>query len=221
MISFLAYHGKAEQRHAVINEIAGYVATGHLIAGLCQSPDRLTLIGAIAGGRHDLALAHQACGFPAPLLLVAEALFEGLPPDEAPHFALALMKAAAVDVDLADVTRVFAEWMLAEAIATLRPATRRTTAKDAGLILCKLAEMGALSAVAHAKATAQSDKIRWRELEAPGDRQMLVTLAVSAILDNGPGNLGVAIYRMTRTSEAPSYQYRCYAQKLLELVETA
>lgn len=220
-ISFFAYHGNAAQRQAVIDRMARHKLNGHLANGASMDEANPCLISALANGAYDHALAHQQSGFPAPLLFAAEAIFQGLAPEDAPHFALALMKAASINADLADVSWVFIEWMFADAVTTLGPSRVRTSAKEAGPIFRKLAEMGALSPVEQQKAKAQAKKIRRRGLDAPTDEQKLVAKAVGAILDSGSEHMGIAIHWTARLSDSPSDQYRRYALKMLELVEAA
>jgi hypothetical protein len=220
-ICFFAYHGNAHLRQTVIDAMARHISNGRLVNGNAVGDDRLCLISAIAGGKYDAVAAHQNCGFPTSLLFVAEAIFEGLAPADAPHFALALMNAATIDTDLADVGWTFVEWMFAEAVTELGPSRVRTAARDAGPMFRKLAESGSLSPVEQQKAKAQAKRMRRRGREAPPASDRLVAQAMSAVLDAGFQNIAIAIHWIASLSEQPSDQYRRYARKLLELVETA
>jgi hypothetical protein len=220
-ISFFAYHGNADLRRAVIDDFARHISNGHLANDAHSAATTLCLISAIAGGEYDISAAHQKCGFPVPLLLGAEAIFEGLAPEDAQHFGLALVKAAAVDTDLADVAWVFVEWMFIEAVATLGPSRVRTAAKEAGPIFRKLADEGALSPAEQRKAKAQAKKMRRRGLDGSSDEQKLVAKAVGTMLDSGSEHIGIAIHWIAQLAEAPSDQYRRYARKMPELVEAA
>lgn len=220
-ISFFAYHGSADQRRVVIDQIARHMKNGHLANATASGEHSLCLISALADGQYDLAAAHQQSGFPTLLLFVAEAIFEGLAPEDAPHFALALVKAAAIDTDLADVGWAFAEWMFADAVAELGPSRVRTMAKDAGPVFTAFAESGNLTHGQQQKAKALAKRMRRRGLEAPTPNERLVSDAVSALLDSGMEHVSAAIHWIAKISPQPSDQYRRYARKLLELVETA
>jgi hypothetical protein len=220
-ISFLAYHGNADLRHAVINDLVRHISNGHLANDAHSAAQKLGLISAIAGGEYDLAAAHRNSGFPAPLLLVAEAIFEGLAPDDAPHFALAMMKAATIYTELADVGWMFVEWMFAEAVTELGPSRVRTAARNAGPIFRKLAESGSLSAVEQQKAKAHAKRMRRRGQEAPSEGDKLVALAMGAVLDDGFQHIVIAIHWTASLSKQLGKQYPLYARKLLELVGNA
>lgn len=216
-ISFFAYHGNAEQRRAVIDDMAGQIARGALANANSRGDNRSCFISAIAGGEYDLAVAHRNSGFPAPLLLLAEAIFEGLTPDDAPEFALAFVQAAAIGADLADVAWAFVEWMFADAVAAFGPSTIRASAKAADPIFGELADCGKLSHAEQQKAK----KMRRRGLHVPTDEQKLVAQAVVAVSNGGIENIGKAIHWIAHLSDAPFDQYRRYARRLLELVEAA
>jgi hypothetical protein len=220
-ITFFAYHANADLRRTMIDEIARRISDGHLVNDRGGKADNLCLISAIAGGKYDLAAAHENSGFPAQLLLAAEAIFEGLVAEDASEFALALLKAAAFDADLADVAWVFIEWMFAEAVATLGPSRVQMTARDAGPVFRKLAETGGRSPAERHKAQVQAKKMRRRGLDAPSDEQQLVAKAVGALLDSGTGHIVFAIHWIANLSATPSDQYRHYARKMLELIEAA
>lgn len=220
-ISFFAYHGNAEQRRAVINAMADQMARWAVMNANERGDDRPCLISGIAGGEYDLAVAHRNCGFPAPLLLLAEAIFKGLTADDAPEFALALVQAATVDADLADVAWAFVEWMFADAVATFGPSTIRAASKSAEPALRELVDLGSPAPAERQAARAEAKKMRRRGLDAPTGEQKLVAHAVGAISDGDIEDIGKAIHWIAHLSDASDDQYRRYARRLLELVEAA
>lgn len=220
-VSFFAYHGNAGQRRAVIDALASQMVRGKLFNTNRCGDNRSCLISAIAGGEYDLAVAHKNSGFPAPLLLVADAIFEGLSTDDAPEFALALLKAAAVDAELSGVASAFVEWMFTDAVATFGLPKIRISAKAVAPIFHKLADSGNPSHAERQKAKAEAKKMRRRGLDAPTGEQQLVTQAVGAISDGGIENIGKAMHWIAHLSDAPDDQYRRYARRLLELFEAA
>jgi hypothetical protein len=219
MISFFAYHGDVDLRQEVIARIRGFAQSGALANGAQAGEDRLCLVRALAGGDYDLASAHQNTGFPAPLIGIAETIFEGLPAADAPPFAVALVRAATPDADLALVAWQFAEWMFAEAIATLGPSRIRVAARDAGPVFRQLADTGTLTPTQRQKAKAVAKKARRRGLELQGDDERLIAKALGAALDGGGQHIGFAVGWIANLSDHPDNQYRRYARKLLECIE--
>ena len=166
MISFFAYHGNADLRRKVIDDIARHIANGHLDSSYDETNDRLGLISAIADGPYALSIAHNNSGFPTPLLLAAEAIFAGLSYEDASVFVLELMKAASIDTNLADVVWTFAEWMFADAVARLGNSRVRTAGKKAEPFFKTLADGVALTPAQQKAATALAKKLRQRGLES-------------------------------------------------------
>lgn len=115
MITFLAYHGDPERRQRTIHRIVDLIKSGRLASD--GDGERMRLTAAFGEGRHDLSCAHYHSGFPSPLLMICDAIHEGLPVEDAPAFVLSLARAARLDADLADVARRFMDWMLADAVA--------------------------------------------------------------------------------------------------------
>lgn len=221
MISFFAYHGNADLRRKVIDDIARHIANGHLDSSYDETNDRLGLISAIADGSYDLSIAHNNSGFPTPLLLAAEAIFTGLSYEDASVFALELMKAASIDTNLADVVWTFAEWMFADAVARLGNSRVRTAAKKAEPFFKTLADGVALTPAQQKAATALAKKLRQRGLESPSAEEGDVATAVGVLLEYGAEYINGTIHWFAQLHEQPSTQYRLYARQLIFLVETA
>ncbi len=221
MISFVAYHGNADLRRKVIDDIARHIVNGDLDSSYDETNDRLGLISAIADGPYDLSIAHNNSGFPAPLLLAAEAIFVGLSDEHAPVFALELMKAARIDTNLANVGWTFVEWMFADAVARLGNSRVRTAVKEAGPIFKTLADAGTQNPAQQKADKALAKKLRRRGLETPSADEALVAKAVAVLLDSGAQHIGSAIHWIAQLHEQPSTQYRLYAWQLIFMVETA
>lgn len=221
MISFFAYHGNADLRRKVIDDIACHIANGDLDSSYDETNERLSLICAIANGPYDLSIAHINSGFPAPLLLAADAIFARLSGEDAPGFALELMKAASIDTNLANVGWTFVEWMFADAVARLGNSRVRTAAKEAGSIFNTVAVGGNQNPAQQKAAKALAKKLRRRGLESPSADEALVAQAVAVLLDRGAQHIGSAIHWLAQLHEQPIMQYRLYARQLIFLVETA
>lgn len=220
-ITFFAYHHNSDLRDALLESVAVRLSASRDSMGKHSERDQFGFISAIAGGRFDVELAHRNSGFPAPLLFAAEAIFDGLPAEDAPLFALDLLKTATINTDLANVALAFAEWMFADAIATFGPSRVRAGAKSAGPIFRAIAESKGHPYGESHKTKAKAKKAKQRGLEPPSAEARLVAVAVSALVDRGMQHVGAAIQWSAEISRQPSEQYRRYARKLCEVVETS
>ncbi len=221
MMSFFAYHGNADLRRSMIDRIAAMAIDGRLAKGVDGDGERMSLVQAFAGGPYDLSAAHRDSGFTVALLTVSDGIYTGLPLEDAPEFALALAKAASIDADLSDVPWHFLKWMFEEAVAALGPSRVKATARDAGHMFKMLADNSAPTPTQVQKAKAFAKKARRQGRTLPSPEEKLVALALGAALDRAGEHAGYAVHWIARLSEQPTDQYRRYAKKLLELVETA
>jgi hypothetical protein len=220
-ITFFAYHRNSDLRDAILESVAVRFSASRESMGKHSEGGEFGFISAIAGGRYDVESAHRNSGFPASLIFAAEAIFDGLPAEDAPRFALDLMKTATINTDLADVALAFAEWMFADAIATFGPSRVRAGAKSAGPIFKAIAESkGHPDGEPHGT-KAKAKKAKRLGLEPLSAEARLVAVAVSALVNRGMQHLGAAIQWSAEVSTQPSEQYRRYARKLCELVETS
>lgn len=179
------------------------------------------LIEALADGAYDLAAAHRNSGFTAPLLQVCDRIFEGLPAENAPAFALALVRAARVDANISEIARDFMKWMFEEAVADLGPSRIRSTAREAGQVFERLFDVGDLAPGQAQKAKALAKRARRRGLSVPTKEDVLVAQVLAAALDRGGEHAWSAVHWVAGLADQPADQYRRYANKLLELVENA
>jgi hypothetical protein len=218
-ITFFAYHRNSDLRDTILERVAVRLSASRDSMDKHSERDQFGFISVIAGGRFDVESAHQNSGFPAPLLFAAEAIFDGLPAEDAPPFALDLMKTATMNTDLTNVALAFAEWMFADAIATFGPSRVRAGAKSAGPIFKAIAESNGHPYGEPHKTKAK--KARQRGLEPPSAEARLVAVAVSTLVYRGMQHVGAAIQWSAEISTQPSEQYRRYARKLCEVVETS
>jgi hypothetical protein len=218
-ISFFAYHQSEERRQMVIDHIATLCAQGLLANGVHEGDLQMGLIEALADGTYDLAAAHQNSGFTAPLLQICDGIFEGLPAEDAPPFALALVRAARIDANISDVPWDFLKWMFEDAVAKLGPSRIRSTAREAGHVFKQLSEMGGLTPTQQQRAKALAKKARRRGTTLPTAEEKFVAQALGTALDNSDQYANYAVYWIAKLAEQPTDQYRRYANKLLELVE--
>jgi hypothetical protein len=221
MISFFAYHGDAALRRGVIDRIAGFITDGRLADGIDGDGERMSLVQAFADGAYDLSAAHRNSGFTVALLTISDGIYQGLPLDEASQFALTLAKAASIDANISDVPWDFLKWMFEEAVSDLGPSRIRATAREAGHMFKLLAEVNAPTPTLVHKAKALAKRARRQGRTLPGPEETLVAIALGAALDRAGEHAGYAVHWIARLSEQPVEQYRRYARKLLELVETA
>ncbi len=217
-ISFFAYHRDPDLRRSVVDRIANLIANDRLAnaARTDAGAGRICLISGLGDGTSDIAIAHRNTGFPAPLLYLAEAIFEGLPPEDAPHFAIALVRSAAIDGELSDIAPEFLKGMLEEAVAELGPSRIRSTAREAGHMFAELVQ-----AADRQKAKALERQARRHGQELPTPNEVLVTQVLGAALDQFHTHLLPAVHWIARLYEPPSERYRQYARRLLELIEAA
>ncbi|TAG01937.1 MAG: hypothetical protein EAZ43_10580 [Betaproteobacteria bacterium] len=220
-ITFFAYHGNSDLRDATLDSVASRFSAFRDSMEKHDERDQSGFISAIAGGKFDVEAAHRNSGFPAPLLFAAEAIFDGLPAEDAPRFALDLMKTATINTDLADVALAFAEWMFADAVATNGPSRMRASAKNAGSMFKAIAESKGHPYGEQHKSKAHAKKLKRRGHDSPSAQAGLVALAVSALVDSGMQHVGTAIKWSAEISGQPSEQYQCYARKLCNLVEAS
>jgi hypothetical protein len=221
MISFYAYGGDAEKRRLMVDRIVALCKQGVLANGVDEGDPQMGLIEALADGTYDLAAAHQNSGFTAPLLQICDGIFEGLPAEDAPPFALALVRAARIDANISDVPWDFLKWMFEDAVAELGPSRIRSTAREAGHVFKQLSEMGGLTPTQQQKAKALAKKARRRGTTLPTAEEKFVAQALGTALDNSDQYANYAIYWIVKLAEQPTDQYRRYAKKLIELVENA
>lgn len=220
-ISFFAYGRDPHVRQLAIDRMSELCRRNRLGQSHGEHDSRLGLVEALADGTYDLAAAHHNCGFPAPLLRLSDSIFEGLPAQDAPAFSLALARAASVHAELSEVARQFLKWMFEAAIADLGPSRIRTTAREAGHIFKQLAETANPTPAQQQMAKKLAKQARRRGLELPTPGEALVAQALDAALDRGGEHAGHAMRWIASLSEQPAAQYRRYARKLLELMETA
>lgn len=220
-LTFIAYHGNSDLRESTIESVASRLSASRDSMSPYGERSKCGFISAIADGMSKVETAHRNSGFPAPLLFAAEAIFDGLPVEDAPRFALDLMKTATINTDLADVAFAFAQWMFADAIAMLGPTRVRAGAKSAGPVFKAIAESRGATLAEQRKAKAMAKKTKQRELGPPSAEARLVAVAVGALFDSGMQHVGTAIHWLAEISGQPSEQYRRYARKLCELVEAS
>lgn len=221
MISFLAFQGNAEHRHMVINQIAHFASQGLLSNDPKDAGQRMGLVEALSGGKNDLAAAHRNSGFTVALLVIGEAIFHGLPIEEAPNFVLDLVKAATADADIGPVPWQFLKWMFEEAVVEIGPSRIRSTALEAGQMFKVLADPPNPPSKQQRKAKMLVAKARQRGMYLAGAEEMLVAKAVGAALDRAGEHAGHAVYWIAELYDHPIDRYRHFARKLLYLVENA
>lgn len=221
MLTFLAYGGDADKRQLIVDRVAGLVKFAKLADGQGNASPRIDMIEVLADGPHDLAVAHKNSGFTAPLLQICDCIIEGLPADEAPPFALALVKAAHIDTDIGTVPHDFMKWMFEAAVAELGLSQIRSTAREIGHVFDKLVDASPLTSAQqrHAKAAARQAQRRGTQL--PIAEEQFVAEALGAALDSRGQLARTAVQWMADIAEQPTGQYRRFAKKLIELVEHA
>lgn len=221
MLTFLAYGGDANKRQLMVERVAGLVKFAKLADGQGNTGPQIGMIEALADGPHDLAVAHDNSGFSAPLLQICDGIFEGLPADDAPLFALALVKAAHIDADIGTVPQDFLKWMFEAAIAELGLSQIRSTAREMGHVFNKLVDASPLTPAqqGHAKTAARQAQRRGTPL--PTAEEQFVAEALGAALGSSGQLARTAVQWIANLAEQPTDQYRRFAKKLLELVEHA
>ncbi|MDF7775934.1 hypothetical protein P1X14_11815 [Sphingomonas sp. AOB5] len=98
MINFYSFHGDPQRKTAALIAVRVW---------LQESGGTISIIRALAAGSDDLAAAHRASGFPAPLLLLCETLCQRLPEAEAVAFVTGVLEDAACEADLSGVADQF------------------------------------------------------------------------------------------------------------------
>ena len=219
MLTFLAYGGDTKRRQLIIDRMEALVRFARLANGQHDARPRVGLIEALADGTHDLATAFENSGFTAPLLQICGEIFNGLPTDEAPPFALALVRSARIDSDIGDVPQDFLKWMFEKAVAELGASRIRSTTREAGHPFNHLAEAVYLTPAQQQKAKVLAKKARRRGTPLPTAEEQFVAEALSTALYSSGQLARYAMRWIANLTEKPTDQYRCFAKKLLELVE--
>lgn len=151
----------------MVDRVTGLVKLAKLADGQGNASPRIGMIEALADGTDDFATAHKNSAFPAPLLQICNGIFEGLPADEAPPFALALVKSLRIDADIGDVPRDFPQWMFEAAVVELGLSQIRSTTREAGHTFNQLAETVGLTPAQQQTAKVLARKTRRRGIANP------------------------------------------------------
>lgn len=221
MISFYAFHGDPILRNTVIERLSLFADQGRLLNGGDRILRRSGFIAALANGDYDLAAAHHDCGFPVPLLIICETIFEQLERDEAAAFALELLNAARVDADVAELAEQFLSWMFEDAVAAHGPVRIRISARDAGNIFSRVSEAPILTPGLVKKAKIAAKKDKKRGLRDIGPAEAIIERAMIAAMHRSGENADRAIHWMASLAADSEGEYRRYARKIIALVQSA
>ena len=128
MTTLIAYHGKPENKSAILAQLRAHRLADELVKGHYWQNGKGCAVGCTVHSANHLAYETQF-GIPVMLARLEDCIFEGLPNGEAKRWPERFMSAIKPSADLSRVGWQFLHWLLTD--QTVNPGINHTLVKDA------------------------------------------------------------------------------------------